>query len=67
MLAKKAPPNIPDRGDRVRFRGRANAPGNRIGRLEKFDPENNWATIKWDDGFGPTYCHRFELERVDAS
>jgi hypothetical protein len=58
---KKAPPNTPERGDRCRMRGR---PGH-VGRLIKYDPATNWATVVWDIGpSGPQTVHRFELERV---
>lgn len=57
----KAPPNVPeDNGDRVRQRGR---PG-RLGIMVKQDPASSWVTVTWDDGQGPTLCHRHELERV---
>ncbi|MFG6080446.1 hypothetical protein ACEUZ9_001027 [Paracoccus litorisediminis] len=58
----KSPPNIPDRHDRVRLRGR---PG-REGVLAKFDPDSDWSTVAWDDGAGPRMCHRFELEKIPA-
>lgn len=59
----KAPPNVPDRGDRVIARGK---PG-RYGVLQKYDPETEWSTVAWEDGAGPRTCHRFELMRVEAS
>jgi len=55
----KAPPNTPERGDRVRLRGKDFGEGV----LKKFDPETNWSTVEWDED-GPKVCHRFELERV---
>lgn len=59
----KAPPNVPDRGDRVIARGK---PG-REGILKKYDPESQWSTVDWDDGAGPRTCHRFELMRVETA
>lgn len=61
MKTKKAPPNIPDRGDRCALRGYPSATGT----LRKYDPESNWSSVEWDaDIKGPTYCHRFELVTV---
>jgi hypothetical protein len=58
----KAPPNVPERGDSVRLRGRMG----RLGKLLKYDPESNWATVEWNEGSGPKpkMCHRFELEKA---
>lgn len=56
----RAPAKTPERGDRVRLRGRGNT-----GVLRKYDPESNWAVVEWDTD-GPRFCHRFELERIDA-
>ena len=55
----KAPSNLPDRGDRVRQRGRP-----REGTLIKYDPDTEWSTVEWDDGEGPRVCHRYELEKT---
>jgi hypothetical protein len=62
-MGKKAPPNIPERGDLASLRGNPA----RFGVVSKYDPETNWATVEWDDGGGPRLCHRFELERRDRN
>lgn len=63
MKTKKAPPNIPDRGDRCALRGNPSTTGT----LRKYDPDTEWATVEWDAGIeGPTYCHRFELVTTPA-
>lgn len=49
---------LPERGERVKLRGRPNCDT-----LRKYDPANNWATVEWDE-HGPRYCHRFELEAL---
>ena len=54
----KAPPNLPDRKDRVKLRGRS-----RRGVLEKLDEDTLWATVKWDDARQPMIVHLWELER----
>ncbi len=47
---------MPERGERVRLRGREP-----VGVLVRYDPESNWATVEWD-ATGPKICHRRELE-----
>jgi hypothetical protein len=54
----KRPPNTPDRGDKVRLRGRAHE-----GVLVKYDPESLWSTVEWE-AQGPKVCHLYELEKV---
>lgn len=51
---------LPERGDRVKLRGRPNS-----GTLRKYDPASNWATVEWDVS-GPKFCHRLELERAES-
>jgi hypothetical protein len=51
----------PERGDRVRLRGRPN-----YGTLTKYNPDSDWATVEWENG-GPKICHRRELERIDQA
>lgn len=60
MKMKKAPPNTPERGQRVKRRGYEGY----FGIMTKYDPETNWATVVWDDNHGPKLCHRFELEVI---
>ncbi len=50
---------VPERGDKVRLRGRAPCCV-----LRKYDPESQWATVEWDGTPGPKVCHRFELEKI---
>ncbi len=57
----KAPPNLPDRKDRVKRRGRDDG---RRGVLSKMDDETLWATVTWDDGAGPKMVHLYEVERA---
>lgn len=56
----KAPPNTPDRHDRVIARGKPA----REGVMTKYDPETDWCAVVWDDAGGPKTCHRFELQKV---
>jgi hypothetical protein len=59
----KAPPNLPERGDRVSLRGRY---GERAGVLVKMDDETLWASVEWDDELGPKMAHLYELEKYVA-
>jgi hypothetical protein len=55
----KPPPNLPDRGQRCRLRGRPAA-----GTLLKYDPESLWATVDWDAGVvAAKIVHLHELEK----
>lgn len=54
----KAPINTPERGDRVRLRGKA-----ATGELLTIEPERLWAHVKWDES-GPKYVHLHELEKL---
>lgn len=60
--AHKGPSDIPERGDRCRMRGKPRF----VGTLLRYDPDNNWATVAWDNRDGPTVCHRFELQIIAA-
>lgn len=57
----RAPSSVPERGDRVKLRGRPH-----VGILRKYDPESQWATVEWDC-LGPKVCHRYELEHFNGS
>lgn len=55
----KAPPNIPQPGDRVRLRGRPPK-----GYLRHVD-ERQWSWVWWDvENSAPKITHLYELERV---
>jgi hypothetical protein len=54
----KPPANTPERGDRVKLRGKAST-----GELLTIEPERLWAHVKWDES-GPKYVHLHELEKL---
>ena len=58
----KAPPNTPERGDRVIERGKPD----RRGWVVKHDPRPGkmWVTVKWDDSTKQMLCHKHSLEKV---
>ena len=62
MTKKKGPPDIPERNDRCCLR----ANPQQVGTLIKYDPDNNWSTVNWDNAFGPKLCHRFELKKMES-
>lgn len=63
MKFQKAPPDLPERGERCCLRGSPSA----TGMLAKYDPASQWSTVEWDDGVNaPKVVHRFELRRADA-
>ena len=53
----KPPPNLPESGDRVKMRGRANR-----GTLKTLSPETKQCAVDWDRS-GPRLCHLHELEK----
>ena len=58
----KAPPNLPERGDRCRLRSDAT----KTGVLHTYDPESNWTAVHWDQGVtAPRLVHRFELMKLE--
>lgn len=57
----RTPPNLPERKDLIKRRGYNDG---RRGVLEKMDDETLWATVRWNDGGGPTMMHLYEIERA---
>ena len=58
----KAPPNLPNVGDKVKLRGMKLE-----GTVLSIKHENNWTRVKWDEHSGPEICHLFELEKISAT
>jgi hypothetical protein len=56
----KAPPNLPEVGDRVRLRG-----NDCVGKLVRLIPDHPWAVVEWDkDKVGARVVHLLELEQL---
>lgn len=60
MKKAKGPPNLPERGDKCKMRGRKNN-----GVLWTIDDDSLWSKVIWEfPPGGPTYCHLYELEKM---